>query len=157
MLRVFVLLAVIALREFLKNFTCCCTNQFVFLLGVDGSYSQDTCSPVRQYTGSSIFCMFPEDCCTRLTCSIPALGLEGGVPVMEITINPCTSPVTMNIIVYDQNSVLFNRSGISTSQSIPISYGSLFDTSVDLLFNATDSYVTVGVSLRRVVYLTLKV
>ena len=67
---------------------------------------------------------------------------------MEISINPCTSPATMNVIVYDQNSVLFNMSGISTSQSIPIAYGSIFDTSVDLLFNATDSYVTVGVSFQ---------
>jgi len=39
-------------------------------------------------------------------------------------------------------------SGISTSQSIPIQYGGIFSTSVDLLFNATDSYVTVGVSFK---------
>ena len=93
--------------------------------------------------------MFPEDCCTRLTCSIPALDiLGGGEPVMEISINPSTPPVTTNIIVHNQNSVLYNMSVISTSQSIPIVYGSIFDTSINLLFNATDSYITVGVSFK---------
>ena len=159
MFQVIVLLAAIAFGEFVVV-TVSFFNLF-FLSLVDGSYSQtppvngsgtvtgvDTCNSTRQYSGSSIFCTFPVDCCTRLTCSVPVLGevLAGDTPEMEISINPCASPVTMNIIVHDQNSVLFNRSGISTSQSIPISYGSLFDTSIDLLFNATDSYVTVGVS-----------
>ena len=163
-----VLLAAIAFGEFplLLQFSF----DLLFLLLVDGSYSQtppvngsgtvtgvDTCDSTRQYSGSSIFCKFPVDCCTRLTCSVPALGeaLAGGTPVMEISINPCTHPVTMNIIVHDQNSVLFSRSGISTSQSIPIGYGPVpgATTSIDLLFNATDSYVTVGVSFFRLLFI----
>lgn len=45
------------------------------------------------------------------------------------------------------DSVLVNMTGISTSQSIPIRFGGVLDTSIELFFNSSMDSVTIGVNL----------
>ena len=64
---------------------------------------------------------------------------------MDIRINPCTDPTTLSIVADAGGTTIFNMSGISTSQSIPIQYGGVLDTSVDIFFNSTMNSATIGV------------
>ena len=110
---------------------------------LDGrSYSQDTCGTVRQFSQGGFICAFPPDCCTRLLCTLTFLP---DAAQMDIRINPCTTPATMSILVNAGGETIFNMSGISTSQKIPIQYGGILDTSVDLFFNSTMNSVIIGV------------
>ena len=108
---------------------------------LDGTFGQeDTCGPVQQFSQAGFICAFPPDCCTRLLCTLLVDAAK-----MDIRINPCTDPATLSIVVDAGGTTIYNMSGISTSQSIPIQYGGVLDTSVDLFFNSTMDSVTLGV------------
>ena len=109
----------------------------------DGLGQSTTCEAIRQFTQDSLICTTPANCCTRILCNI----LAGSIYASDFQVNPCSSPPSLSGLIEAGGSVLFNESGISTSQEVPISYAGGLSTDLNIFVNSTEDALTFAVSL----------